>query len=1048
MVRIGLLNTSALGSLVALGVAVAASPANAQTPAPTVPSGDPCQAPVDQRDPGVTCPPADSPAGEAIAQGAAAASEDQGVVVVGSRIRRDRFSSGDPITVINRQAAVDAGFNSTAEVLQSVGVTGGTGQINDTFGGLVVEGGPGVNTLSLRGLGPTRTLVLLNGRRIAPAGTRGQVGAADLNVLPNSILDRIEVLNTGASSIYGSDAVAGVVNIVTLSKFNGLAVEASLQAPEIGAGTAQRYAITAGTSGERFSVLGSIELFDRNRITQADQPWARCPQQRRLAPFDVNDTNNCFPIQEGGVTMNTIGTGFIQLGTSPDPADLAPGFQANPPDYYLLCNRWRPVARTTNALPGFECVGGLLYNYITASGFGTSLNVRDTFAPSLLQTDIISPTRNYTGYLTTTYDTDFFGNGQLYAELLVTRRKSQQNGQRQFTLDYTRIRNPSGAGFVTNPLIAAGLGFNPPVINSATGIRVFADYGNDSATQTQDFVKASAGFRGDLPFLPSWRYDLYGAKSWSDGTYSFEAILTDRLAQSLDVRYVNAAGADIPFTTPGGTFVCRQAVGGCVAAPPLTPAIIGGQFRTVAPVWFDYVTDDVVGHTKFREWMGNLTLDGPLFRLPGGDAQAVVGFEYRSSSINDRPSDDSIRGNLLNFTTSPITRGSDSVWEAFTELEFPILRNVPFAEALTLNASGRYTHYESYGSGTTYKIGGLYSPTRWLSFRGSYGTSYRAPALFEQFLGATSGFQPQTVDPCNNLFDVTNPTIITNCLADGLPPNFIQNNGVNVLQRGGADAGLEAETSKNLTLGFVFQPTLGPAFGNLSLAVDYFRVEINDGVGQLAVTTILQGCYDGSRPEYCQFVTRDPFTGPGTGELFVDQTYFNVATNVVKGIDFVLRYDRELGPGKLDIGLQAVRIADQFFQSSPDFAGRDFVTTIGNPRWAGTGHVGYDWGAWYARWGIDYIKGTNDQPFVEDLGFPAEVFDFSVPDYWLHTASLRFEPSNRYSLTLGVRNVFDKKPPKITAEDPFVNTIANVPLQAGFDTRGRTFFINAQAKIF
>ena len=242
MVRIGLLNTSALGSLVALGVAVAASPANAQTPAPTVPGGDPCQAPADQRDPGVTCPPADSPAGEAIAQGAAAASEDQGVVVVGSRIRRDRFSSGDPITVINRQAAVDAGFNSTAEVLQSVGVTGGTGQINDTFGGLVVEGGPGVNTLSLRGLGPTRTLVLLNGRRIAPAGTRGQVGAADLNVLPNSILDRIEVLNTGASSIYGSDAVAGVVNIVTLSKFNGLAVEASLQAPEDrrGHGTALR----------------------------------------------------------------------------------------------------------------------------------------------------------------------------------------------------------------------------------------------------------------------------------------------------------------------------------------------------------------------------------------------------------------------------------------------------------------------------------------------------------------------------------------------------------------------------------------------------------------------------------------------------------------------------------------------------------------------------------------------------------------------------------------------------------------------------------------
>ena len=105
-------------------------------------------------------------------------------------------------------------------------------------------------------------------------------------------------------------------------------------------------------------------------------------------------------------------------------------------------------------------------------------------------------------------------------------------------------------------------------------------------------------------------------------------------------------------------------------------------------------------------------------------------------------------------------------------------------------------------------------------------------------------------------------------------------------------------------------------------------------------------------------------------------------------------------------------------------------------------------GPWYARWGVDYIKGTNDRPFVEDLGFTSRRSLISVPDYWLHTASLRFEPSNRYSLTLGIRNVFDKKPPKITAEDPFVNTIANVPLQSGFDIRGRTFFVNAQAKIF
>ena len=1045
MLKTGLLNTTALVSAFVFSSLALAGPAHAQTPDPVNPERDPCQAPADQRDPNSPCPPADSPAGEAIAQGqvAAPASEEGGVVVVGSRIRRDRFNAIDPITVINRDAAVDAGFNSTAEVLQNVGVTGGTGQINDTFGGLVVRGGPGVNTLSLRGLGPTRTLILLNGRRIAPAGTRGQVGAADLNVLPNAILDRIEILNTGASSVYGSDAVAGVVNIVTLSKFNGLAVEAAVTAPEIGAGTTQRYAITAGTSGERFSLLGSLELFDRNRITQGDQPWARCPQQRRLSPLGPggSDSNRCFPLEEGGVTVNTIATGFFLVNgtglSNPDPADLAPGFETIPPDYYLLCNRFRPnptAGGNGAAPPGFECVGGLLYNYITASGYGTNLNVRDTFAPSMLQQDIISPNRNYTGFLTGTYDTDFFGNGQLYAELLVTRRKSQQNGQRQFTLDYP----------VNSPLLLASNGgmFStlPPRVSTALniGVRVFADYGIYDSHQTQDFVKLSGGFRGDLPFLPTWRYDLYAAKSWSDGTYSYEQILADRLQRSLDV-----------VAAPGGGFVCRNTQGGCVAAPPISSAIIGGQFRTAAPAWFDYVTDDVVGHTAFREWTANATFDGPLFRLPGGDAQAVVGFEYRKSSINDVPSSDAQRNNLYNFTSAPITQGSDNVWEAFTELEFPILRNVPFAEALTINASGRYTDYKSYGSDTTYKIGGLYSPTRWLSFRGSYGTSYRAPALYEQFLGSTTGFlSAASTDPCTSLFNVTNPAIIANCTAEGLPGNFINNSSVTVIQRGGAEAGLEAETSKNLTFGGVLQPTFGPGFGNLSLAVDYFRVEINGGVSQLGAGTIARGCYNDTRPEYCQFVSRAPYTGPGTGALTVTQTYINIATDIVKGIDFVLRYDRELGPGKLDIGAQAVRIIDRVNQTNPDSAATDFAGSIGNPKWAGTGHIGYDIGPWYARWGVDYIKGTDDRFLTEPLGYDPAVYDFSVPDYWMHTATVRYEPSNRYSLTAGIRNVFDKKPPKITAEDPFVNTIANVPLQSGWDFRGRTFFINAQAKIF
>lgn len=1028
-----------------------ATPATAQTPDPVNPGGDPCQAPADQRDPNTACPPADSPAGEAISQGEIVTqpAEGEGIVVVGSRIRRDRFNTADPVTIINRDSAVDAGFTSTAEVLQNVAVTGGTAQINDTFGGFVVEGGPGVNTLSLRGLGATRTLILLNGRRVAPSGTRGQVGATDLNVLPNAIVDRIEILNTGASSIYGSDAVAGVVNIVTRSKYDGLGVEANVSIPEIGSGTEQRYAVTFGKTGERFSILGSVEFYKRNRITLGDLPWARCPTTRYLGPpgsptgdfiDPATGQPKCFPLDEGGVTLNTIGTGFVEIDNADLPGALAPGFDPIPAGANVYCYRFRPnSAATTPNLPGFECVSGISYPPL---GFH-SLEPRTTFSPATLKQDFVSPARNYTGYLAGTYDTDFFGNGQLYTEILVTRRKTQQNGQLQLTIDYPIIAHDDTGAVIANPLLPPELQVTSP-LSGVTQVRAFTDFGIYDSHQQSDFVKVSGGFRGDLPFLPSWRYDFYGAKSWADGRYVFDAKLIDRLRQSLDV----VQNAD-------GSIVCASVAPNCVPAPALTPGIIGGGARTLAPDWFDYITEAVVGTTSFRETTANATFDGPLFSLPGGTAQAVFGVEYRKQHLNDVPSPDSQEGNLDGFTSATITRGSDNVWEAFTELEFPILKDVPFAKELTLNVSGRYTDYHSYGSDTTYKVGGLYSPTRWLSFRGSYGTSYRAPALFEQFLAETTGFQPGSQDPCDALSAANTPAPVYNrcTTVDNLTDGFQNNSGITVIQRGGADTGLAAETSKNLTFGTVVQPIFGPDFGNLSIAVDYFRIEVNNGVSQLSHLTILDGCYQGTNPEFCDFIIRgDNSAGPGQ-DLQVTTGYINVATDIAKGIDIVMSYDRDLGPGKLDIGAQAVYMIDRIFQGLPNAAPFHQDGMIGNPKWAGVGHVGYKTGPWYFRWGVEFIQGTSDNEQALDtdddglVDFDPAQFDFSVPDYWLHTATIRYE-TERYSLTAGIRNLFDKNPPKISSTDPFVNTTSNVPLQGGFDPFGRTFFINAQAKIF
>ena len=278
-----------LGTTVVVGLAFLSAPAWAQTQTGASASGDK-------------------------ADDDAAAVEE--VVVVGSRLRRDNYNSASPVQVVTREDATLAGFASTTEVLQSTAITQGTSQINNAYGGYVTNGGPGANTLSLRGLGTTRTLVLLNGRRVAPAGSRGSVGSADLNVLPSAMIERIEVLKDGASSLYGSDAVAGVVNIVTRNDLDGVTVEGQFNAPmdADGAGQQKRYSIVGGTHGDRWNLSGSAEYYQRDELTLGDRDFTRCPTDNYLDGSDYIDPltgkSKCYSLNAGGVTINTIGTSY------------------------------------------------------------------------------------------------------------------------------------------------------------------------------------------------------------------------------------------------------------------------------------------------------------------------------------------------------------------------------------------------------------------------------------------------------------------------------------------------------------------------------------------------------------------------------------------------------------------------------------------------------------------------------------------------------------------------------------------------------------------
>ncbi len=942
----------------------------------------------------------------------------ESVVVSGSRIKRDNFSTSAPVTIIRNEDAALAGFTSTAQVLQSTSVTGGQGQINNAYGGFVTDGGPGANTIGLRGFAPTRSLVLLNGRRMSPSGTRGSVGAADLNTLPGSIIDRIEVLKDGASSVYGSDAVAGVVNIITKKNLTSITVDGSTSRPTEGGGNTNNFSISGGHVTDNTRFLASFQINQQEELTLGQRDWTRCntDYRRTSANGTVGEWGSgdyidpatgkpkCYPISgtgSNGVTINTLGTGnFTGVGA---PGSVGTTF-----------NRWRPNAAITTGLVGYEGVGGGANN----------LNVRDTFDPRTLNRSLLSPVRNQNIYVQGGVDLHTLGDAELYYEVLLNRRESSQTGYRQFSLDYEK----------GSPLIPANLAFStvqtaPTVTTNGKGIgvRAFIGFGNDQSSQTVDFSRLAMGLRGAVANT-GWDYDASLTSSRSTGSYTFSAFLVDRLAQASNV------------VASGGGFACVNPANGCVAQPALTPAVIGGQLPA------DYVNftwKPVTGSTKYQEDVLTATVTGPLFSLPYGKVKAAFGIESRKASIDDTPADDSIKNNLFNFTSSTPTRGSDQANDIFAEIDVPLLKNLPAIQELTLNASSRWANYDSYGRGSTYKAGLLWTPAKWLTIRGTNGTSYRAPALYEQFLGATSGFLASTNDPCNN-WDAPNyagTARRANCQSEGLPAGFTSTQSVAVVGVGGRDAGLKAETSANKSLGMIFQPGLPSGWGDLSLAIDRFDIQVDNGVSSVGGAAILTRCYEDAAfragGSFCRLVAP---RAAGTNALRVTNGFINLATDVVRGYDLTARYTNDVGQGRLRMNLSVT----EYKETSNKLYAQDKLVdnngTVGNPSWSGALDINYAVKGWNYYYGLEWVGKTSSYDYYEED--PAtSTYKMDTPAYILQSASIQYKDTvGKWSVTAGVRNLADVKPPVIS--QGFANRVGNAPLSSGYDYTGRRFFVN------
>lgn len=1011
--------------------------------------------------------------------------DDAVIVVTGSRLQRDERNSPDPVTIIDPSLEAREGKTDTAEVLQTSPLAAGSTQITSTIStNFVINGGEGVQTISLRGLGSNRTLVLLNGRRAGPAGVRGGVSSFDLNVIPIEAIQSIEILSTGASSIYGSDAVAGVVNLITKKDLRGLQLRASVSAPEESGGEQYSIAGTYGLPlGDRGHLMVGADWYRHTELERGDRDFLGCEEENVTSEATGARSDPIDP-RTGEPYCGAFISDLILL------SDFAPAFGAG-------SNLLGPLVPTPTGgftrraitaiqfdpslglfLPPLAPPANFLQLGAPAGFFGvgahtaTALALQNNYDARVNSDSVIPKTDRLTffgeaGYeLTDTVD--------LYFEGLYNRRKTKTDSSRQLFFNQFTGNSPLPYYFCADPNCDP---FAPgdPLNDEFTGAQLLQPviYAPADSSTDVKYYRGVAGARADLSnVLPHGFADFYFQHSRSDGDYKRDIIFRDAIEFGV---------AELRTNLCAGTVTAIRGVP-CMDIDYTDPRILSGNF-TDAERAFLFGEDK--GNTLYKQSTAELSFGGDVFELPAGPVRAALGGQWRRDSIRDVPGENTLSGNLWGSSTSGITAGFQRSLEAFGEVEVPLLRDIPLIRELTVSGAARVTstyaerddgESDSDKGNWTYKLGANWQSTDWLRFRATYGTSFRSPALFEQFLANESGFLGQNLDPCIRL-DIreVSATLRQNCLSQGIPVDYIPTAGSFETFSGGGVGVLDPETSKALTFSAIFTPQ-GWLWsgGRFSLVVDYIDINVKDQVTQLGAANILSGCYESENfPDdpLCSLFIRnlDPDSPDAFAILEVRDAFVNIDRQRNKSIDVTTRFRQDMGRyGDLSIlGQMTYQLKDKFtlFQGFP----ADFNGEAGDPKWVADLNVSWAKAPVTVTYGLNVISKTNNLEDLEDLGGTALTANnclgtaaafalrggpycpiYKLPRVAWHSLSAEFDAGERYTFLVGVSNLFDKKPPLVSTVGTPINAFAQVPLLATYYAPlyyGRRLFVTARVKL-
>jgi iron complex outermembrane receptor protein len=967
----------------------------------------------------------------------------QEVVVTGSRLKTPNETAISPISTVSAADITQTGLTRVEDVLNNLPMV--FAGMNSTTS----NGNDGTASIDLRGLGPQRTLVLVNGRRLGPgAGGSGGVNFSDINQIPAALIQRVDILTGGASSVYGADAVAGVVNFVLNTHFEGLQVNAGYHFQQH----------NNNDNGVQAVVSAHNYPLPPSEVNTAFGKYASVIMGSNFADNKGNAT--------AYVTYDNQGPS-LQKSFDYSACNLGPGG----PNGGLLCGG-SSTSRGGSFRAYNASFGKRIYNYTVDPGTGT-------WRPFVTATDAYNfAPENYYQVPNERWGMGAFVNYEInshataYMEVMFTRNTSEAQiaesgdfGNGSFVPCNDPLLTAAEQAVICSPANLAAQG--PVQTQGGTGALLYilrrnVEGGPRIATFATNAARQVIGMRGDI--TDAWSYDVYAQHSSVDAQNGNKNYLSNaNIINSLNV---------VPG--PGGAPTCASVINGtdpaCVPWNIWTP---GG----VTPAALKYLSVPLLVDATITEYLVSGSVTGDLgkygVQLPTASSGLQINFgaEYRSEAADILPDELSQQGNAAGSggPTPPVS-GNFHVGEAFTELRLPLISDHPGAEDLSIEGGYRYSSYTEGFTTNTYKLGLEWAPVKDIRLRGSFQRAVRAPNINELFLPQTVGLDGSS-DNCAAPLAAGSTTTLTTgytfaqCALSGVTAGQFGNIAPNTANQYngllGGNPALQPEVADTYSVGLVLTPRAVP---NLSISVDYFDIKIKKVIGAVGGDVILNNCLNGiNTGTFCPLVHR----GIGgslwlTPAGFVQDTNVNLGELSTKGIDVKASYRAPLPKfGSLIFGFEGTAL--QNLITTPVAGGGSydckgfFGSTCGaaDPAWRHVLNATWStpWDAFdlTLRWryiGSDKSELTSSNPFLS--GTPYLPLS-SIPSFNYIDLTGALDLYKNIRLQIGVNNVFDKNPPLVVGADCSTSSPAGANCNGNtfpgvYDAMGRYIFMELTAK--